>query len=145
MDMKHANIGSTVSLILNIHKLSSDEGLPVALADLFTEEAKNCDYLLVSTCMRKRGDVDHITECTVGNCPLDDEVNKAAAEGGFPTILEFSKTRDDDQKERMGFDKVRSFGADPESGPFPTCGGGIHIGYTGWRKLWSRFKCWFTR
>ena len=71
--MKYMNIGATVVLIKEVHKLSSDEGLPTELAKLFeAEAAMDCDFrkegAYVATC--------HFFEkeqrCMIANCPLGD-------------------------------------------------------------------------
>jgi len=156
MDRKHANIGATVSLLLNIHKLvGAAAELPMSLADLFTAESHGCDYKILTDredlCSFK--DLNSKVPCKVGNCPLGVEVDKIAKEQDFPTITEHSLTLPADTKKKCGFDVgkgykdidrgVYSFGADPDRLMLyrqNTTGSHIHVGYTGWRKLWQEFK-----
>lgn len=139
MNRKDANIGATVSLLKMIHVITPGEELPLALAGLFTEEAKGCDYRANDHCTFAcevdvvKLDTPGTKLCAVGNCPLGDEVDKAAKEGDFPTITEYAQKRE----------KERTFGCDPDLviGTDTPCGH-IHVGYTGWRKLWNGLKLW---
>jgi hypothetical protein len=148
MDRKHANIGATVSLLLNIHKLTPDEDLPISLAELFTLESDACDYKWGNVCKfisAKTVKSDKVP-CIVGNCPLGDVIDKVANDQGFPTIMEHAKTLPFKQRLACGFVKEGStFGDDPDNMRVLTQGGNIHVGRTGWRGLWNQFKFWFTR
>jgi len=128
IDIKHANIGATVSLVLNAHKLSSSEELPEMVAELFTLEAVGCSHQLTTNsdplCKYIEGE---FVSCSVGNCPLGKIVDDIAAKRAIPTITEHIKKRG-------------VFGEDPDNNTLPTHGGSWHLGYTGWRKYWNNLK-----
>lgn len=104
IDSKHANIGATVSLLLNAHKLSKGSELPESLAELFTMESVNCDYRsgdeISSFCNHDRISV----ECIIGNCPLGKIVEKTSSEGGWPSPTEFMTSQSPETRKKMGFD-----------------------------------------
>lgn len=69
--MKHLNIGATVVLLQEIHKLTSDEGLPGELVSLFDAEAKmDCDFRKEGGDVAMCGFNDEEKRCMVANCPL---------------------------------------------------------------------------
>jgi hypothetical protein len=143
MDRKHANIGATVSLLLNIHKLTPDKELPTALANLFTEESDDCDYKRDNACkfISAKTVKPGTVPCIIGNCPLGALIDKIANDQGFPTITNHAKTLPFKQRLACGFvEEGRTFGDDPDNMRVLTQGGNIHIGYTGWRKTWSFIK-----
>ena len=108
IDAKHANIGATVSLLLNIHKLTGpDEDLPNMLCDLFTQESEECDYQVKGSLCTYKGDTP--VKCMIGNCPLGAAIDKMAHEGGFPTVTDHALTLDDEKLARMGLGKKPSY------------------------------------
>jgi len=144
IDRKHACIGATVSLLLNVHKLTSDTKLPNELAGLFTAESEDCDYKDGVDCSFLRED-RRVVKCLVGNCPLGPMVEEASKKTGRPEPAEFMLSKSREQQNKMGFDTTMTFGCSPETYDGPTQGGSIHIGYVGWRKHWNNFKKFFRR
>jgi hypothetical protein len=87
LDAKHANIGNTIGMVKEIHKLSNDPKLADEITLLFMEESNDCDYQIISDdhklCTHGENSAD---PCTIGNCPLgklfDDERNKGVQHFG---------------------------------------------------------------
>jgi len=134
LDPKHRNIGATVGMLKLLGKLTDDNDLPEEITKLFMAEAESCDHkhstgqctfhagedLIESL---QTGNSEITFQCRIGECPLGREVDKECADR---TMLYGKNTM--------------HFGYDPEPTVFPTRGGHIHIGYTGWRKYWNMFK-----
>jgi hypothetical protein len=127
IDMKHKNIGATVGLVKNIHKLTGDDETMLRnLADLFIAEAAECDFrheINDKPVCVFNGSTSPNLVCCAGECPLGAIVDEEIETMDFGC---------DPEKEIPGV----HFGA----GYGWSLGGHRHIGYTGWRKYWNSFK-----
>jgi hypothetical protein len=84
MDMKHKNIGATVSLLSRITDMLGEEGagdLPQELSNLFDAESSNCDHKQKGCCFIEVDPEEVISPplCCIQECPLgemlDEEIN----------------------------------------------------------------------
>lgn len=84
MDAHQKNIGATVGMVKNIHKITGhdDVKMPVELTGLFTAESDSCVSKVEGMCTfhagedLEKGDSFTTPKCRVGNCPLGDLVDK---------------------------------------------------------------------
>ena len=79
LDMRHKNIGATVSMLKMIHKVAGDnEELPTALTELFMLESGECDSKVEGACTFEVYPEACISppKCMVGNCPLGEIVDE---------------------------------------------------------------------
>jgi hypothetical protein len=136
---KHRNIGSTVGMVKDIHKLSEKPRIAKVLTELFMEESTDCDYKhktgqctfhveedltkgdSFTTLANYSSQVDAALPCRAGNCPLGPLVDKE---------LEFG----------TNLDRLQLYGKNTMKYGTHTFGGHVHVGYTGWRKHWRAFK-----
>jgi hypothetical protein len=116
LDPKHKNIGATVGMVKEIHKLSHDPLLAEELTKLFMEESNGCDYKHETAACIFNGSTESNMKCRVGNCPLGPLVDEELKFGSDPDRLQLYG------KNTMNY------------------GSHIHIGHTGWRKYWNMFK-----
>jgi len=125
LDMKHKNIGATVSMVRLVGKIFGDksERAEADLTKLFMAESKECDFRVAEACVFNDSLQPNLL-CCIGECPLGTLVEQ---EIKTTNMLDIER-------------EVTSFGCDPESGPFPTCGRRIHKDYVGRRKYWHTFK-----
>ena len=94
LDMKHKNIGATVSLIHMIHKLSDSDELPKEMAELFMLESDDCDHKHeTKQCTfhaeedLTKGDSFTTFPCCVGECPLGSILDKELKDNpGLPAL-----------------------------------------------------------
>jgi len=77
LDMKHKNIGATVSMLNMIHELTPGDELPIEITKLFMAESDDCDHKHeTGQCTfhaeedLTKGDSFTTFKCCIGECPL---------------------------------------------------------------------------
>ena len=87
LDIKHKNIGATVSMLKLIHKITDGEELPTEITKLFMVESGECDYKHESGACVFNGSLETNLNCCIGECPLGSMVDKELKDSpGLPSI-----------------------------------------------------------
>jgi len=94
LDIKHKNIGATVSMLKLIHKITDGEELPTEITKLFMVESGECDHKHeTGQCTfyaeedLESGDSFTTFACCIGECPLGSMVDKELKDSpGLPSI-----------------------------------------------------------
>ncbi len=140
LDGKHANIGNTVGMLKEIHKLTDGPEMAEEITKLFMAESDDCDYKETPLCtfprlLNPEDSRDDLPDCMAGRCPhgqaFDKEIRLKQAQFGS----------DPDRMMLYGKNTM-NFGNRHEMSPewHKTVGEHLHVGYTGWRKYWNMWK-----
>jgi hypothetical protein len=80
LDMKHKNIGATVSMMRILSGLVGGKDLPEELSGLFDLESDDCDHKRGGDCIFDSADLGNRVSCDINNCPLGPLVDEELAE-----------------------------------------------------------------
>ena len=83
LDMKHKNIGATVSMMRILSGLVGGKDLPEELSGLFVMESDDCDHKERGDCVF---DLSDRVICNINNCPLGPLVDEELAETHLDVI-----------------------------------------------------------
>ena len=80
LDIKHKNIGATVSMLNLIYGVLKTDKLDTPLTELFMAESNDCDHKVISerdggVCIFN-GSLETNLRCCIGECPLGRLVNE---------------------------------------------------------------------
>ena len=85
LDIKHMNIGATVSMLRLMQELDGGQS-DDALTELFMVESVECDYKLLEACTYNDSLKPDML-CCIGECPLGAEVDKKLKLMSLPDVM----------------------------------------------------------